>query len=335
MAARHILPVEPAAAPGVTVVVEVLQHGTQPLDVRLVGCEGESPYVTTLEHRNLGKWRHKFDGTDAEWAAILSCLLLHTPPEKAHVSLLHGVCILHTLQHDQLELSIRRDVGDIKVTLGAICLPKDEEFEFNPFEWAQASATAHAHTRQQLADVTKRVAREQDAIAQLHAQLDNLIQAKHEAETAMLQQFMALLNEKKRKIRDQSRILGGAHVDHDTASSVQTTRAVSRSRKEAAFSSTKRKASAYTTAAPAEAVFGDEPMDVDPATEQDSGEHNDEARASATPDRTDDETDAEARVSTRSSKKAKQAPAVKEKEDYEEEEQGEEEEEEETDDEEL
>lgn len=47
MAARHIIPVEPASPGGVTVVVEVQQHGPQPLDVRLVGCEGESPYVAT------------------------------------------------------------------------------------------------------------------------------------------------------------------------------------------------------------------------------------------------------------------------------------------------
>lgn len=47
MDARHIVCVEPATGRGELVVVEVQQNGTQPLDVRLVGCEGENPYVTT------------------------------------------------------------------------------------------------------------------------------------------------------------------------------------------------------------------------------------------------------------------------------------------------
>lgn len=47
MRGRYIVPVEPAAGAGEVVVVEVQQQGSHPLDVRLVGCEGESPYVTT------------------------------------------------------------------------------------------------------------------------------------------------------------------------------------------------------------------------------------------------------------------------------------------------
>ena len=58
-----------------------------------------------------------------------------------------------------------------------------------------------------------RVSREQDTIVKLNAQLDDFIKTKNETETAMLQQFMELLNEKKRKIRDQSRLLVGAKVD--------------------------------------------------------------------------------------------------------------------------
>ena len=52
MQARHIVPVDPADH-GDVVVVEVLQEGSHPLDVRLVGCEGESPYVTTSKIASL------------------------------------------------------------------------------------------------------------------------------------------------------------------------------------------------------------------------------------------------------------------------------------------
>lgn len=42
---RHIVPVEPASGRGELVVIEVQQQGAHELDVRLVGCEGENPYV--------------------------------------------------------------------------------------------------------------------------------------------------------------------------------------------------------------------------------------------------------------------------------------------------
>ena len=107
-----------------------------------------------------------------------------------------------------------------QVTWGEIVLPRDDEFEFNPFEWAQASAQAHSQTLQELAAVKARIDNEKDTITKLNAQLDDFIKSKNEAETAMLQQFMELLNEKKRKIRDQSRLLAGAKVDKSTGEQI-------------------------------------------------------------------------------------------------------------------
>jgi septal ring factor EnvC (AmiA/AmiB activator) len=94
-----------------------------------------------------------------------------------------------------------------------IVLPRDDDFEFNPFEWAQASAKAHAQTLKELAGLKAKAHSEQDTIAKLNAQLDDFIKTKDEAETKMLQQFMELLNEKKRKIRDQGRLLATVRVD--------------------------------------------------------------------------------------------------------------------------
>jgi hypothetical protein len=54
MRGRFIVPVEPAAGDGEVVVVEVLQDGSHPLDVRLVGCEGESPYVANSKIKEIG-----------------------------------------------------------------------------------------------------------------------------------------------------------------------------------------------------------------------------------------------------------------------------------------
>lgn len=50
MQRRYIVPVEPAGGDNGdgsnTVIIEVSQEGPLPLDLRLVGCEGENPYVT-------------------------------------------------------------------------------------------------------------------------------------------------------------------------------------------------------------------------------------------------------------------------------------------------
>ena len=100
-------------------------------------------------------------------------------------------------------------------------MPEDDEFEFNPFEWAQTSAVAHAETLQKVAVLEATINSKHDTIAKLNAQLDDFIRAKNETETAMLQQFMTLLNEKKRKIRDQSRLLAGVKVDKTTGGSLR------------------------------------------------------------------------------------------------------------------
>jgi septal ring factor EnvC (AmiA/AmiB activator) len=92
----------------------------------------------------------------------------------------------------------------------------------NPFEWAQASAMAHAQTLKQMVDQEAKLKSEQQTVAKLNAQLNDFIKTKNETETAMLQQFMQLLNEKKRKIRDQSRLLAGANVDKPTGEMTMT-----------------------------------------------------------------------------------------------------------------
>lgn len=292
MPGTYIVPVGPVSGCGETVVIQVQQESSYPLDVRLVGCEGENPYVTTIKHRNLAKLKHKFKGTDDEWAAILSHFLLPQQPEEGHhAGLLDGVRMVYTLKNDNLHVSFRQDVQGIKVTLGEIVLPKDDEFEFNPFAWAQTSAMAHAQTLQQLIDLKARVSSEQDTISKLNAQLDNLIKTKNETETAMLQQFMQLLNEKKRKIRDQSRLLAVAKVDKSTASNIQSTRATKTTRAASVSRTSKRKALSQAVEPDVAPDSDSDRMEIDHAK---TGEVDDEeAPEAVTPDQSDDETDEE------------------------------------------
>jgi hypothetical protein len=191
--------------------------------------------------------------------------------------------------------------------LGEINLPENDEFEFNPFDWAQASAVAHAQTLQQLADLKASVNNEQDAMAKLNAQLHELIETKNETETLMLQQFMALLNEKKRKIRDQGRLLASAKVDASlgepclsgqrrvsnnspTATTIQATR-TTKPRKAGASRTSKRKVSAP----PSEHnLVPDSDSDQMESVQTKTEEQNDEEMPQpVTPDRSDDETDDE------------------------------------------
>jgi hypothetical protein len=112
-------------------VIEVQQQGAHPLDVRLVGCEGENPYVlhrkggphlhhgcyantAAVKQSQLPKLKHKFKGTDAEWEAVLAHFLLQQPLQPEQAKLLHGVGVVSTLKTDKLQLSVRQHVQGIK-----------------------------------------------------------------------------------------------------------------------------------------------------------------------------------------------------------------------------
>lgn len=129
---RRIVPVEPASGRGELVVLEVQQEGPHELDVRLVGCEGENPYVVNrkgnpnhhggcyadedeVKHSQLPQLKHKFKGTNAEWDAVLAYFLLQKQLGPDQASLLEGVRMVYVLKKDYLEVTIRQDVQGIKV----------------------------------------------------------------------------------------------------------------------------------------------------------------------------------------------------------------------------
>ncbi|KAJ8105309.1 hypothetical protein OPT61_g10256 [Boeremia exigua] len=269
---RRIVPVEPASGRGELVVIEVQQDGAHELDVRLVGCEGENPYVANIKQSQLPQLKRKFKGSDADWEAVLAHFLLQKQPDPDQAKLLEGVRIVYALKKHHLE-----------VTWGEIVLPRDDEFEFNPFEWAQTSAQAHSRTLQELVEVKAHISSEKDTITKLNAQLDDFIKTKNEAETAMLQQFMELLNEKKRKIRDQSRLLAGAKVDKSTAIAIQSARTET-PRKAGPSRPSKRKAPTRSAKAALEQDSDSDQMEIEETKieEQNDGE---DAPSPATPDR--------------------------------------------------
>jgi DNA polymerase III alpha subunit (gram-positive type) len=193
------------------------------------------------------------------------------------------------------------------MTLGDFELRKELEEEIDPIEWAYTSAQAHNLALQEMAQLKARVEGEQGTIDKLNAQLQDFIKTKNESETAMLQQFVELLNEKKRNIRDQSRILAGAKVDKTTgkypvawkeqlnlmcleiASTVQTTREETNRRKPVASRASKRKAPVKEET---KEESDSDQIEVDQSKEEERNEES--GPEAATPDRsTDGETEDE------------------------------------------
>ncbi|KAF2274265.1 uncharacterized protein EI97DRAFT_435358 [Westerdykella ornata] len=284
----HIISI-PAATQGQPgFVIEVKQTGEDPLDVRLVGSEGEYCYVTKLKKRNIGALKHKAS-TD-EWEAIVSHFLLQKPLGKKQEDLLQNVRIEYTLTKDQVHVTLRRDVQGIKVTLGEIVLARTEEEEIDPIAWAYASSKAHNEALKEIERLKSMLEDKSAAMEKLNAQLDDFIKTKQETETAMLQQFMVLLNEKKRKIRDQARLLAGAKVDKATAAAVKSARETTKPRRAGQSRASKRKATAPEEDVSVESDSAQMEIDESKAEEQDDAS----GPEAETPDRsTDDETEDE------------------------------------------
>lgn len=83
--------------------------------VRLLLGHWRASNAFPVKQRNLGKLKHKFKGSDDEWANVLSHFLLQEQPDKAGI--LDRVRMVYTIKGDNLELSIRQDVQGIKVPL--------------------------------------------------------------------------------------------------------------------------------------------------------------------------------------------------------------------------
>ncbi|KAM0250899.1 hypothetical protein ACHAQJ_008433 [Trichoderma viride] len=141
--------------------IQVTQQGSKPLDVKLVGTEGEAPYATSL----------------------------------------------------------RKRVQGITQRLGSIELKYDEDEGIELFKWCAESIDALAHSNEALAEATAHAKELETTVTELKAQLDELVTSKQDDETALLQKFQHLLNEKKVKIREQQKVLAAGPVQNSQSAS--------------------------------------------------------------------------------------------------------------------
>ena len=170
--------------------------------------------------------------------------------------------------------------------LGAITIPEIPGGELNALEWCATAVDAVVENKTAAFQASRRAEQLESEVADLRAQLEELIKAKEEDETALLLKFRDLLNEKKVKIREQQKIIASKPTNVGAASPppASQTALPERSRKADKSRSAKRKAPAV----PIEEDSSDdsfEPMEVDKAVKTE-------------PEETDKETDTDGTAST-------------------------------------
>ncbi|KAF2097152.1 hypothetical protein NA57DRAFT_57752 [Rhizodiscina lignyota] len=272
------------------VLLKITRTGSHALDLRIVGTEGEYPFIGTVKQSQVRKLRAaNYQGTDAEWEAVLKWALLLEAPETAEAKLVEAVETVASVGGDgQISITVRKNISGITQRLGSITLTQNDEEEISPLDWAGIAAQATADAVSTVASLRSKLVEQQETITKLNAQLEDFIKAKQEQEDVMLQKFTQLLNSKKLKIRDQQRLLAGAKIDSSRAEEV------SESRKPASSRRSKRKvekaqsedgdSDGFETAAASK-------MDVDQQEAEAEDEDDDEVREVVTPELSDETAD--------------------------------------------
>ncbi|PHH89704.1 hypothetical protein CDD83_5455 [Cordyceps sp. RAO-2017] len=198
-----------------SVLVHVASVGKKPLDLKLLATEGEAPYVCLLKHDRVASLRVKnCPVSETEWEHILLALLQQEPVE--------GIQAAANIQPDSsICLTIRKQVQGITQRLGAISLACDQAERIELFQWCELSLDALDRHKTNEASLAAQIRVLDSEVEQLRAQLEELVQAKQDDETALLLKCRDLLNEKKAKIREQQKTIAASPFTGSGASSLQ------------------------------------------------------------------------------------------------------------------
>ncbi|EHK24458.1 uncharacterized protein TRIVIDRAFT_30389 [Trichoderma virens Gv29-8] len=181
--------------------IQVIQNGSKPLDVKLVGTEGEAPYVTSLKHDRVASLQvPNCPVSESEWQAILQSLFALQP--TADIQATVGI-----ESETSLSITVRKRVQGITQRLGSIELKHDENEGIELFKWCAEATDALTQSNVALAEAAAHAKELETTVKELKTQLDELITSKQDDETALLLKFRDLLNEKKVKIREQRKVL--------------------------------------------------------------------------------------------------------------------------------
>lgn len=184
-----------------------------------------------------------------------------------------------------------------KQRLGEISIGVAKDAEYNVLDWCATAVDAAAESKAASMNAALKVEELEATIGDLKKQLDELITAKAEDETALLAKFRDLLNEKKVKIRQQQKIIASSSKDAGSQSASQPARGASQEESHTAGKSRAGKRKAQEAAIKEEDRSSDdgfEPMEVEgdkPASDPEDTDR--EAETDATASTASDDEDAQ------------------------------------------
>ncbi|KAJ6441944.1 DNA double-strand break repair and VJ recombination XRCC4 [Purpureocillium lavendulum] len=265
-----------------SVLVQVTSSGRHALDVKLVATEGEAPYVCTLKHDRVSSLRVKnCPVTEKEWEQILVSIF-----EQEVIEDIQATATVSS--ESSISLTVRKQVQGITQRLGAITLNCDQNEAIELFQWCEVSLDALAQAKREAASYVAKASEVEAAVNDLQSQLDELVAAKQDDESVLLQKFRDLLNEKKVKIREQQKIIassavnGGPSSPQTAQADGQPTRRAGQSRPAKRKAGTSNKPEEEQEDVDVDMVKEEEPEDTDPGqtsegTASTASENGDEA----------------------------------------------------------
>lgn len=260
------------------------KEGAHDLDIDLLATDGEAAFVAkgefdvgifplmqaktvVVRQRSLKKSRAKnFDGSDDDWNNIVSSVLnplIKLSGSGQRKDNLDVTCSVTGRDPKRsLAIAFSNKVEDITQRLGTLELPETEDTDgVDLFRWASQAIGQRDGLRGEVSSLEGQTKTQDETMASLQKQIDELVEAKAEHEKQMLSKFALLLNEKKLKIRKMERIMSTARVDPKKLKELEaeigdeTVSAVSRKKRAADDEAEKEEAEDSDTF---------ETMDVDP-----------------------------------------------------------------------
>ncbi|KAF2672522.1 hypothetical protein BT63DRAFT_198308 [Microthyrium microscopicum] len=200
------------------------------LNLRLVATEGEAAFVGTIQHDQIDALRStNYTGNNSEWESVLTRTLLHSPISTEHASALDGLELVSSVSNGKLQLIWQRKKRTATHTLGSLNLEETDDESIDPFYWTGDAVQTADAAEVAVESLREEINAQNATISKLREQVQSLKEAKKSHESQLFEKFVALLNNKKLKIRDQQRLLAGAKVDPAAAGQLQEARAETRS----------------------------------------------------------------------------------------------------------
>ena len=170
--------------------------------------------VFAVKHSRIAEYHSKKSPVSLDdWETILRATLLQERLEGPSRVILEDVEVSATLVDDGLAIIFRKNLSGITQRIGRIPIRKDENQEIDTIGWVATAATRSEVLEKEVVDLLRRFNEQNDIIQKLNQQLEDLIRTKQRHENLLLEKLMAVLNAKKRKTRDQQRLLATSKVD--------------------------------------------------------------------------------------------------------------------------